>query len=258
MNSEIRALIIDMDGVLWKDSQPIGDLPAIFSEFAHRDLRVTLATNNATRTIQEYLEKLASLGVQLEPVNIVNSSQAVVHYLLKQFPSGGNVYVVGEDALVRSLAEAGYPYNENDVVAVITSMDRQFTYQKMRQATILVRSGIPLIATNADKTFPTPQGLVPGAGAILVSIEAACGITANIIGKPSPEMYLIAMQRMQATPAETLVIGDRLETDIAGGQQLGCLTGLVLSGVTSPEEASSWRPAPTWIAPDLGALLEMI
>lgn len=256
--ADIKALIIDMDGVLWRDSQQIGCLHNIFTEFDRRGLLITLATNNATKTVQEYLEKLAGFDVHLEERQIVNSSMAVAHYLQHAYPQGGRVYVVGEDSLKRTLEHAGFPHGDDGVLAVIASMDRQFTYEKMKTAMQLVRSGAALIATNSDRTFPTPNGLVPGAGAVLSSIETACGLPARIIGKPSPDMYTVAMQHMQVTPVETLVIGDRLETDIAGAQQLGCRTGLVLSGVTTPEDAARWQPAPTWIAKDLDALLKLI
>jgi len=105
-------------------------------------------------------------------------------------------------------------------------MDRQVTYNKLKQATLLIRSGLPFIGTNPDRTFPTPQGLVPGSGAILAALEAATDQTPLILGKPSPEMYQVAMERMSVRPENTLVIGDRLETDIVGAQRLGCLTAL--------------------------------
>jgi 4-nitrophenyl phosphatase len=141
------------------------------------------------------------------------------------------------------------------VLAVIVGMDRQITYDKLRRATMLIRSGVPFIGTNPDKTFPTPEGLVPGTGALIAALEAATSIQPIIVGKPSPEMYLVAMERMGSSPATTVVVGDRLETDIAGGQQLGCKTGLVLSGVTNIKAAQSWVPSPDWIEPDLTALL---
>jgi 4-nitrophenyl phosphatase len=123
---------------------------------------------------------------------------------------------------------------------------------------LLIRSGMPFIGTNPDKTFPTPEGLVPGAGAILASVEAATSVQPIIVGKPSPEMYLVALERMGVYPASTVVVGDRLETDIAGGQQLGCKTGLVLSGVTGFQAARAWVPSPDWIEPDLTALLDRL
>jgi len=256
--SYVEALILDMDGVLWRDDQPIGDLNAIFSRIQQRGWQVTLATNNATRSIEQYLAKLRRFGVSLSPDQIVNSAQAAAHFLIKHFPGGGNVFVVGEEGLLLALSEYSFQHSLDNPVAVIVGMDRELTYKKLRQATLLIRGGIPFIGTNPDRTFPTPDGLVPGAGAILAALEAATSISPIIVGKPSPEMYLLAMDRMGKKPATTLVVGDRLETDIAGGQELGCPTALVLSGVTSMQAAQSWRPPPDWIEQDLASLVDRL
>jgi len=244
-----------MDGVLWRDSQPIGDLPNIFKRIHALGWKVVLATNNASRSVSQYLEKLHSLGVDLQPDNIITSSQATVHYLLKLHPKGGNVYVIGEKALEQTLAESGFENCAENPLAVIVSFDREVTYEKLRRGTLLVRSGVKLIATNSDRTFPSPEGLIPGAGSILAAVVTATDTTPVVIGKPEPEMYNIALDRMRSTAETTLVVGDRLETDIAGGQLLGCRTALVLSGVTTAQAAKEWIPAPDWISPDLATLL---
>lgn len=256
--ADIEALILDMDGVLWRDDQPIGDLKGIFSMIQHHGWQVILATNNATRSVDQYLKKLKGFGVSLNPEQIVNSAQAVVHYLAQRHPMGGNVYVIGEEGLLHTLAEYKFQHSLENPVAVIVGMDRNLTYQKLRQATLLIRADVPFIGTNPDRTFPTPDGLVPGAGAILASLEASTSISPIIVGKPSPEMYLVAMDRMGKKPEATLVVGDRLETDIAGAQNLGCPTALVLSGVTSWQAAQSWSPRPNWIEPDLASLLNRL
>jgi 4-nitrophenyl phosphatase len=137
-------------------------------------------------------------------------------------------------------------------------MDRTLTYEKLTRATLLIRSGAQFIGSNPDRTFPTPEGLAPGAGAILAALEAATDQQPLILGKPAPELYRIAMRRMNVGPENTLVVGDRLGTDVIGAQQLGCRTGLVLSGVTTLEAAREWDPAPDWIAKDLSDLLEKI
>ena len=258
MDPTIKALVLDMDGVLWRDNQPIGDLPAIFTKIRQRGWKVTLATNNATLSVEQYLEKLAHFDVTLASEQIVNSTMAVVHYLSQRYPQGGSVYVVGESSLIQTLSESNFINSEKATLAVIVSMDRQVSYEKLRRATLLIRSGVPFVGTNADKTFPMPEGLAPGAGAILAAVEAATSVEPIIVGKPSPEMYRVALERMGVNPASTLVVGNRLETDIAGGQQLGCKTGLVLSGVTGFEAARAWVPSPDWIEPDLTALLDRL
>jgi 4-nitrophenyl phosphatase len=259
----IKALILDMDGVLWRNTEPLGDLPSLFSQIERQGWRMILATNNATRTPEQYAEKLASFGVKISPLQVINSSQTAALYLKQQFPKGGAVFFIGEEGLRMALQEQGfYPAEPGQdfpaVLAVVAGMDRTLTYDKLRRATLLIRAGAPFIGTNPDLTFPTPEGLVPGAGAILAAIEAATGQPPKIMGKPEPEMYRAALERMATSPAETLVVGDRLETDIVGGQALGCQTALVLSGVTTPAEASAWRPRPDYITENLTALLEII
>ena len=261
MLEHIKALILDMDGVLWKDSAPIGDLPAIFARIHERGLKVALATNNATRSVEEYLKKLAGFGVKLEPWQIISSALAAADVLAKRFPDGGPVFIVGENGIQRALEERSFqpivdPDDQTTPVAVISSFDRSVTYGKLSRATLHIRAGALFYGTNPDKTFPTPQGLVPGAGSILAAIEAATSVEPIIIGKPEPAMMYMALERLGTTPEDTLVVGDRLETDIAAGQAAGCKTAVVLSGVSTKGQAENWQPAPDVIADDLTALVE--
>jgi 4-nitrophenyl phosphatase len=257
-SKSVKAIILDMDGVLWRDNEPIGNLPEIFSEIGMRGWQVSLATNNATRTINQYVEKLANFGVEVQENQIINSAQTAAIYLKKFFPQGGNVYCVGESALSNTILNEGFNISTKNVVAVVVAMDRKLTYEKLVQATLLIRSGAKFIATNPDRTFPTPVGLVPGTGATLAALEAASEIKPVVVGKPAPEMYQIAMQRMGILPENTLVVGDRLETDIAGAQEIGCGSALVLSGVTSLQKAQAWKPALDWLATDLTSLLAQL
>ena len=257
-SQNIRGLILDMDGVLWKDNQSIGDLKAIFKKIDRLGLSTVLATNNATRTVEEYQEKVRGFGIELEAWQFVNSAHATVSYLCKTYPGGGPIFIIGSEALRATLEEAGYYYSEDHVLAVVAGMDRVLTYEKLRCATLLIRSGIPFIGTNPDKTFPTPEGLTPGTGAILAAIQAACDTEPIICGKPAPEMYRVAMERMATLPKETLVVGDRAETDIIGAQALGCRSALVLSGVTTLEQAKAWQPTPDLIVADLNAVLDLL
>ena len=261
----IKALILDMDGVLWTERRPIGDLAAIFARITERRLRVVLATNNATRTPQQYLERLSDLGVHLEPWQVVTSALAVAELLAQRFPQGDEVYAIGEAGLIQALEERGFkPLVEEEVAqsaaplhiqAVVMGMDRGISYAKLRRAALLIRGGVPFYATNPDCTFPTPEGLIPGAGALVAALAAATDIQPIFAGKPSPALLELALERLGTAKDETLVVGDRLETDIAGGQAIGCPTALVLSGVTRWEAAQAWRPPVDVIAEDLAALV---
>lgn len=256
----IGGLILDMDGVVWRDRQPIGSLPEIFARIHSLGLKVMLATNNATRTPEQYVEKLGAFGVDIPPEWIVNSALAAAYLLKNRFPQGGAVYVIGEAGICRALQEAGFHLLDDwqaDLrpLAVVVSMDRGINYQKLRAATLYIRAGAEFYATNPDRTFPTPAGLAPGAGALAAAVSAAVGRLPVWAGKPEPFMLQMCLERMGLPPEQTLVVGDRLETDIAGGQAAGCRTALVLSGVASLEQAQAWQPPVDVVAKDLTALL---
>jgi 4-nitrophenyl phosphatase len=254
--AKIRALILDMDGVLWRSNEAIGDLPGIFAEINRLGWQVMLATNNATKSIRDFVDKLASFGIEIEPWQVINSAQATAHYLSQQHPEGGPVYVVGEPGLIEILQEKGFYNSDENPLAVVAALDRSINYEKLRKATLLIRSGVPYIGTNPDRTFPTPEGQVPGAGSILATIETATDVAPLVIGKPNPAMYQFALERLGTEIEETLVVGDRLETDIAGAQKLGSPCALVLSGVTDDEKAWQWEPAPDMIAENLTQVIQ--
>ena len=254
----LKALILDMDGVIWRGDQPLGDLPMIFAEINRRGYRTILATNNATLSDDQYLVKLRKFGVELEEWQIISSPDVAANFLKKRYPAGGPVFVVGEIGMINTLAKYGFYQSDQNVLAVVAGLDRQINYDKLARATLLIRSGAMFIGTNADPTLPMPEGLLPGAGSILAALEAATDIKSVVVGKPEPEIYLLALERLNTTPAETLIIGDRLDTDITGAQKLGCHTALLLSGVTGEADANAWRPVPDIIAPDITRLLEWL
>jgi 4-nitrophenyl phosphatase len=259
----IKSLVLDMDGVLWTGDQPIGDLPKLFARLSQRGLKVCLATNNSSRTPKEYLDRLRSFGVgDLEDWQIVTSAHALTDEIGKRFPSKGAVYVIGETGLHQSLLDAGFTVIEaghfnhtQEIQAVAVGFDHYISFAKLSQATLLIRRGVPFYATNPDRTFPTPEGLIPGVGAYLALLTTASEVEPIVVGKPAPFMFDLACRRLGTSPAETLVVGDRRETDIAGGQAAGCPVALLLSGVSNRSMADAWKPAPDVIAPDLTTLI---
>ncbi len=259
----LKAIVLDMDGVLWRGPEPLGDLPALFARMEALGLKIALATNNATRTPADYVQKLAGFGVSVSPQQVMTSALATALLLREDFPRGGTVYVVGQQGLVRALEEAGFEVLPPDalpqqVTAVVAGMDRTLSYQKLMHAVLLIRRGAPFYGSNPDRTYPTPQGQAPGAGAILAAIAAATGVQPRIAGKPEPHIFRLALQRLGVRPEDALMVGDRLETDILGGQRAGMRTALVLSGVTASDQAAAWSPRPDWILPDLSALLDAL
>lgn len=253
--TNIKALVLDMDGVLWRENDPIGDLNATFTRFNDAGLKVLFATNNASKSPQQYVEKLAGMGATVRPEQIITSGMGVAYLLKKRFPQGGPVYVIGEIGLVTALQEAGFYPSENDPIAVVGGVDRQINFNKLKAATLFIRSGVPFYFTNPDKTFPTPEGLIPGAGAILAALVTATDVEPVIAGKPNPTLYEFALELLGTRPEETLAVGDRIETDILGAQRAGLKTVLVLSGIASRAEGEAWRPAIDIIVPELANLL---
>lgn len=257
--SNVKGLILDMDGVLWADSQALIDLPATFSRFRELNLAVTLATNNGTRTVEQYAQKLAGFGVRVEPWQIVTSALAVAELLSRRFAPGAPLFAIGGEGVMQALQAKGFELLTVETAeraeAVVFGIDRAINFDKMKEATLLVRAGKPFYATNPDKTFPTPRGQIPGAGAWLSVIATASGVEPIVAGKPQTAMLQIALDRLGTPKEQTFVVGDRLETDIAGGQALGCRAALVLTGVATRAQGEAWMPKIDVIGESLAALV---
>jgi 4-nitrophenyl phosphatase len=252
--AKINHLIIDMDGVLYLGNQPMPQLCEFITFLRERSIHFILATNNSTRTPQEYVEKLAGMGVTVSPEEILVSGQATARYLAREYPRGTRVHVFGMPALKQAIVDEGFILADEDVELVVASMDRQVTYEKLKRATLLIRGGARFIATNLDPTNPSEEGLIPGTGAMIVSLEASSGTKATVIGKPEPIMYQLAMDQMGARPETTAAIGDRADTDILGGKRAGLMTLCVLSGSSDRSEAEAYEA--DLIFDDIADLLE--
>jgi 4-nitrophenyl phosphatase len=256
----IRALILDMDGVLWKADAPIGDLPKTFDIMRGRGLKVAFATNNGTQTPEQYVERLARLGVKVEPWQVITSALGIANLLTKELPSGSPIFVIGGVGVKTALRDCGFELLSTNTAksakAVVMGIDPEINFEKMGEAALLVRSGVPFYATNPDKTFPTPRGQIPGAGAWISVIVTATGVEPIYAGKPAPYLLELARTRLDTSKEQTLVVGDRLETDIAGGQAAGMKTALVLSGISTRAQAEGWEPKVDIIVEDLATLID--
>jgi 4-nitrophenyl phosphatase len=252
--AKITHLIIDMDGVLYRGDQPMPKLAEFFFFLRQRPIPFILATNNSTRTPQEYVDKLAGMGVRVSADEILVSGQATARFLARQYPTGTRVHVFGMPALKQAIQEEGFVLADEDVQLVVASMDRQVTYEKLKRATLLIRGGARFIATNLDPTVPSEEGLLPGTGAMIVALEVAAGVKAAAVGKPEPVMYQLAMEQMGADPDTTAAIGDRADTDILGGKRAGLTTICVLSGSSNRVEAETYEA--DLIFDDIADLLE--
>ena len=255
MLNHIKAIIADMDGVLWRGSQPLPGLLDLFSLLFEREIDFALATNNSRNTPLDYVGKLAGMGVAgIKPRHIVTSGTATVNALRAEYPAGARVYVVGGDGLKQMLVKAGFELDENGAEIVVCGIDFDLTYNKVKTATLLVRQGARFIGTNPDPSFPSPEGLVPGAGSILALVASASGQAPTIIGKPEPGMFQAALRQLGTGPGETLMIGDRIGTDIAGAQALGIATALVMTGVEDEASLAASEIKPDYVFPGLPEL----
>jgi 4-nitrophenyl phosphatase len=253
--TQLRSLIIDMDGVLYRLNTPLAGAAEFLQFLRQMRKRFVLATNNSTLTVAQYVDKLAGMGIHVREDDILTSAEATAHYLAGIAPAGTRVYVIGEHGIRAALEKRGFVLAEGtDVAYVVVGLDRQLTYAKLQTASLAIRAGAQFIGTNPDRTLPTEAGLIPGAKAILAALEVATGTAPLIIGKPEPAMLQVALQKLRAEPETTGIIGDGLETDIPGGQRQGLTTILVLSGNTSPEQLARSALQPDLVYPDIVAL----
>jgi 4-nitrophenyl phosphatase len=247
--ARLRAVILDVDGTLWRDHVPLPGLGAWFDFLHDARLPFLLATNNAYWPPEYYVEKLAGFGVAISADQVLTSAQATAIWARGVLPAGSPVYVVGGDALRAALAGAGYlvvPDDQSPVAAVVAGVDFELTYAKLRCAARLIRRGARFIGTNADRSYPAADGLAPGAGVVLAAIEAATDVAPEVVGKPQRPMYDVAVARLGQPADRTLMVGDRLDTDILGARRAGLPTVLVTTGIDGPDEVSA-----TGIMPDL-------
>lgn len=269
--SNIRAMIIDMDGVLWHGSIPQPGLREFFATLRDLDIRFILATNNASQTQDQYVKKLAGMGVTVSREQVLTSGMATALYLAEHhIPASTRVFVVGEDGACDPLREQGFILTDlyelptpktpdaKGADIVVCGKDSTLSWAKLATATLNIRAGAKFVGTNGDTTLPTEYGVTHGNGAILAALTAATGVTPTIIGKPEPIMYRQAMKLLGSDPAETIAIGDRLETDILGAVRTGIRSLMVLTGISSEDDLHGCDYQPTWLMPDIIAVAEAL
>jgi 4-nitrophenyl phosphatase len=243
-----------MDGVLWRGDTPMPGLPAFFAFLREHAIEFMLATNNASKTPEQYVDKLARFGVEVDVERVLTAALVSAAYLADVAAPGSRIYVIGEEGLRRALREQGFVLTDEDVDYVAVGWDRHTDWEKLATASLLIHEGAEFIGTNPDKSYPTEQGPVPGNGALLAAIEATTGISPLVTGKPEPRMYQEALRRMDARPETTAMIGDRIDTDIAGAVQAGLTGVLLLSGIATAEDARTAVPQPDLVCADVEEL----
>jgi 4-nitrophenyl phosphatase len=257
-----KAFIFDMDGVLYRGKAPLPGVADVFNALTIRGIGFLLATNNSMATPASYVQRMADMGVTVGASHIQTSSTATRDFLLGDMPEGSVVHTVGMPALRETfegnphfkLTEEGAEHAD----VVVVGLDLEFTYEKLRVASHYIRSGARFVAPNADGTLPNEHGVQPGAGSIVAAIAAASGVQPTIIGKPQTLMMTTGAELLGVQPGEAVMVGDRLDTDIAAGHKAGLTTVLVLTGVTRREDLAGAEVLPDYVFADLPALLTAI
>jgi 4-nitrophenyl phosphatase len=258
--SRFPAFIIDMDGVLWRSKAWLPGVKEFFDTLRSLGKRPLLVSNNSTATAEGVVARLGEIGVTIRPDEVLCSSTATATYLQERFQPGTGVYAVGERAVREALTSAGFRVLDSAQgaqVAVI-GFDREVSWAKLTQAALAIEHGALFVGTNPDLSFPLEEGLAPGNGAFVTLIQVTTGIDPIIIGKPEPLLFEQAARRLQLPPEQILVIGDRIGTDILGAQRAGMPSVLLLTGVTTAEQAQSDDTRPDWVFEDLPALTRAI
>lgn len=245
-----------MDGVLYRGEVPIPGSAAAIGKLRAGGVRVLFCTNNSRWTTARHVGRLAGLGIPSEAHDILSSAVVTGRVLSAKGLAGRRALVVGGEGLREEVAAAGLePVTEPPIDAVVVGWDPHFDYSAMSAASRAVRDGALFVASNDDAAWPAPTGLMPGAGAILASIEVASGRRAEVLGKPHAPM-LDAIAARLGKSSSIVMIGDRPETDLAGAHERGWMTALVLSGVTGPEDVEKVSPAPDVVAASLAELVD--
>lgn len=250
---DIHAMMIDIDGTLIRGNQALPGMSDFFHFINSNHIKFQVASNNATKTISTYQEKLASFGADLSIDTVLTCSTVTALYLQEHFP-GGKVFMIGQAGLREALTHAGISIVESlngKVDAVVVGGDYELTYDKLKYASLHIQRGAQFIGTNPDLLYPTDEGLVPECGMTLVALETATEVQPIIMGKPNHFMFELGMKKMGVQPTETAMLGDRLETDIQGGQKAGMKTILVETGVDNRESTITKGIKPDLIVRDL-------
>jgi 4-nitrophenyl phosphatase len=252
--ADITHLLIDMDGVLYRGDTPMPRLQEFVAFLQSAPVPFMLITNNSTRTPEQYAGKLAGMGVQISPDEVLTSGQATARFLTRDYPPGTRVHVFGQDSLRQAIEAEGFCLADQDVAVVVASMDRQITYEKLKRATLLIRGGARFVATNLDPTSPGEEGQLPGTGSMIAALATGSETVPIAVGKPERTMFDIALEALGAQAGSTAMLGDRVDTDLEGGRQAGCKTIGVLSGSSSREEMEAFGP--DFLFEDIAALLD--
>jgi len=242
----MNGFIIDMDGVLYHGYKLLPGAKEFVDWLKENNKKFMFLTNSSERTPEELQEKLKRMGIEVDADKFFTSALATAMFLVSQKPKG-SAYIIGEAGLINALYNVGYTMNSVDPDYVVMGESRTYNYEKIAHAVNLVLRGAKLIGTNPDLSGPVEDGIVPATKSLIAPIELATGKNAYFVGKPNPLMMRKGLKKLNCTREETIIIGDRMDTDILAGIETEIDTCLVLSGITTLEEMKSFAYQPKYV-----------
>jgi NagD protein len=249
----IKSFITDMDGVLVKGSQLIPGADRFIARLEELGCEYLVLTNNPMYTPRDLSHRLHTVGMEIQPERLFTSAMATAAFLHSQRPEG-TAFVIGESGLTQAIHEIGYVITDIDPDYVVLGETFAYHYENITKAVRLIAAGARFIATNPDVSGPTEAGIVPGCGAMAALIEQATGKTPFFVGKPNPLMMRSALNYLDVHSEDSVMIGDRMETDIVAGVQSGMRTILVLTGVTNRDDIERFPYRPTWVVDSIAEI----
>ncbi|MCM3553543.1 HAD-IIA family hydrolase [Janibacter melonis] len=253
----VDAWLTDMDGVLVHEEQAIPGAADFIAALRDSGVRYQVLTNNSIYTPRDLRARLLHSGIDVPEEAIWTSALATATFLAEQRPHG-SAFVVGEAGLTTALHEAGYTMTPRDPDYVVLGETRTYSFEAITAAIRLVERGARFIATNPDVSGPSPQGTLPATGSVAALITAATGRQPYYVGKPNPLMMRTALNRIEAHSEHTVMVGDRMDTDVIGGQEAGMRTVLVLTGSTSRDQVETYPYRPTRVADSIADLVPLV
>jgi 5'-nucleotidase len=255
--SESECWLTDMDGVLVHEGLALPGAAEFLQRLVDRQRRFLVLTNNSIFTPRDLSARLARSGLQVPEESIWTSALATADFLSSQLPAG-SAHVVGEAGLTTALHEVGYTLTDTDPDYVVLGETRTYSFEGITRAIRLVEGGARFIATNPDVTGPSPEGSLPATGAVAALITKATGAEPYFVGKPNPMMFRSAMNRIEAHSESTVMIGDRMDTDVVAGIEAGLDTILVLSGSTAAADVSRFPFRPGRILDSIADVIDLV
>ena len=240
-----KGYLLDLDGTMYRGNTAIPEAVEFVKALKKRDLPYLFVTNNSTKTPKDVAAHLQNFLIPAEKEDVFTSGMATAAFITEQKPNA-RVFIVGENGLREALSQAGHIEATEDVDYVVVGLDREVSYQKIKQASLLIQKGATFIATNKDNAIPSEEGLVPGNGSIVAAIATASNTLPIFAGKPEAIIINQALDVLGTSPDETIMVGDNYQTDILAGIHAGLDTLLVFSGVTSEEDLLSIEVKPTF------------